>query len=158
MGGLVSRYYTSNDKYLQEKNNIRKIIFISTPHNGTAIATIGAGYVNNTAINDLGISSNLVTSILPSSYNQGLNNHLQVGNLIALNDEVVSEQNASLIKWGIDTQLFNVGQNSLNVDNIISGNIVKAPNHNNILNNTRVIDEVVSMLKKDLPYPNKLKD
>ena len=35
MGGLVSRYYTSNDKYLQEKNNIRKIIFISTPHNGT---------------------------------------------------------------------------------------------------------------------------
>lgn len=152
MGGLVARYYTCSDDYIRNEN-VRKLIFLSVPHQGSPWASIGLGYYNDQGIKDLVPDSELLSIKLPAMINNGLNNTIQVGNIMAQYDEVVSPESASLEKWNIKTELFNVGESSFTMENLLSGNLVEAANHRTILSNRKVYERVLEMLNHDLPYP-----
>lgn len=152
MGGLVARYYTCSDDYIRNEN-VRKLIFLSVPHKGSPWASIGLGYYNDQGIKDLVPDSELLSVKLPAMINNGLNNTIQVGNIMAQYDEVVSPESASLEKWNIKTELFNVGESSFTMENLLSGNLVEAANHRTILSNRKVYERVLEMLNHDLPYP-----
>ncbi|MCX7922449.1 MAG: alpha/beta hydrolase [Clostridia bacterium] len=153
MGGLIARYYICSEEYIKS-NDIRKIIFISVPHKGSPWASIGASYFTDQGIRDLIPENVLLSKILPSMINKGLNNYIQVGNITAQFDEVVSPESASLDEWGIKTEIFNVGENNLTVDNILNGSIAEGANHKGILSNKKVFEKIESMLDNDLYYPS----
>ncbi|WP_161950300.1 esterase/lipase family protein [Clostridium thermosuccinogenes] len=152
MGGLVARYYTCSREYIKN-HDIKKIIFISVPHKGSPIASLGAEYFEGQGILDLIPDNPLFTHILPSMINKGLNNTIQTGNIIAQYDEVVGITNASLDEWGIKTELFNLGKSNITVDDILNGTLVQAPIHKGILSNKKVFEKILFMLENELPYP-----
>lgn len=152
MGGLVARYYTCSREYIKN-HDIKKIIFISVPHKGSPIASLGAEYFEGQGILDLIPDNPLFTHILPSMINKGLNNTIQTGNIIAQYDEVVGITNASLDEWGIKTELFNLGKSNITVDDILNGTLVQAPIHKGILSNKKVFEKILFMLENKLPYP-----
>lgn len=153
MGGLVARYYTSNPGYIRN-DNVRKLIFLSVPHKGSPWASLGENLFKDQAVRDMVPDSDLLSKILPGMLNKGLNSSLQVGNIIAQYDEVVSLESASLEEWNIRTDVFDFGENSLTVDNIINGTVMEASNHRNILNNRKVFEKIYSMLTHPLPHPS----
>ncbi|MCX7747212.1 MAG: alpha/beta hydrolase [Clostridia bacterium] len=153
MGGLVARYYTCSQNYIQ-KEDIRKIIFASVPQKGSPWASIAAGYYANQGIADLIPDSQLISHQLPGMLNKGLNTHIQAGSIIAQFDEVVSLESSSLDEWIIPTDVFSIGENNFTVDKFMSGNIMEAPNHKNILNNKKVFEKISEMLDSELPYPS----
>ena len=137
MGGLVARYYSSSRGYI-ENNDINKIIFLSVPHRGSILASIAENYYDDQSIKNLMPDNELFSETFGRMINKGLNSSIQVGNILSQYDEVVSEENASLDKWGIRTEIFE-GENSFTMDSLLSGNILDAPNHKGILNNNRVL-------------------
>jgi hypothetical protein len=152
MGGLVTRYYSCSKDYIK-KNNIRKIIFISVPQKGSPWASIGEAYFDDQGIKDLVPENIILTRDLPSMINMGLNNRIQVGSLLGEFDEVVGPESSSLEEWNIKTEVFAIGDNNLNFDNILSGNFSEATNHTGIISNKRVFEKVKEMLTVKLPYP-----
>lgn len=152
MGGLVTRYYTCSNAYIK-KNNVRKIIFISVPQKGSPWAPIGEAYFTDQGIKDLVPENSLLTKEFPAMINQGLNNSIQVGSLLGEYDEVVSPECSSLEEWNIKTEVFAVGENNLNIQNILSGNFSEATNHTGIISNKKVFEKVKEMLSNKLPYP-----
>jgi hypothetical protein len=152
LGGLVARYYSCSNDYIRN-NNIRKIIFISVPQKGSPWASIAENYFNDQGIKDLIPDNLLLTKIMPSMINEGLNNRIQTGSIAVQYDEVVSVESASLEEWGINTEIFNIGENNLTMDNLINGNILDAVNHKSVINNKKVFEKVEGMLVSKLPYP-----
>jgi len=155
MGGIISRYYSVTKDYI-EFNNIRKLIFISTPHKGSHLAPIGAKYFNDEGVKDMMPKSDLFTKLFPQMINKGLNPNIQTGNIIGQFDEVVSIESADLQEWEIDTSIFNIGSSKFNVDNLLDGTISQTAIHKLILNNTKVYETIVSMLTRRLTYPIKI--
>lgn len=152
MGGLIARYYSSSLDYLY-REDINKLIFISVPHKGSPWASIGATYFTDQGISDLTPDNPLISQILPSMLNKGLNGSIQVGNIMVEYDEVVSPESASLSEWNIKTEVFNVGGSNFSMQNLLSGDLLNAPNHKNILSNKKAFEVVEGMLNTDLPYP-----
>jgi pimeloyl-ACP methyl ester carboxylesterase len=155
MGGLVARYYTCSGSY-PARSDINKIIFISVPQMGSPIAPLGLQYYNDKGINDLIPDSALFSRVFPSFINRGLNGSIQVGSILGQFDEVVSPESASLERWGIKTELFDVGDSNFTVDKLLSGKIVEAANHKVVLYNKKVFQRVEEMLDSMLPYPTRL--
>ena len=154
MGGLVARYYTSDGSY-PARSDINKIIFVSVPQTGSLIASLGLQYYNDKGIYDLIPDSTLFTESFPSLLNGGLNASVQVGSLLDQYDEVVSPESASLERWGIKTEMFDVGDSNFTVDKLLSGKIVEAANHKAVLYNKKVFQRVEEMLGSALPYPTR---
>lgn len=152
MGGLVVRYYTCSNDYLRN-DDIQKIIFLSVPHKGSPWASIGVGLFKDQGVQDLTPDSPLLTESLPAMINKGLNSTIQVGNLMAQYDEVVSPESASLDEWNIRTEVFNVGKSSFSMDSLLNGSIAEAANHKNVLSNKKVFERIMEMLNNNLPYP-----
>ncbi|MDP4183276.1 MAG: alpha/beta hydrolase [Bacillota bacterium] len=152
MGGLVVRYYTCSKDYVS-KSNVNKIIFVSVPHKGSYWATLGSSLYNDQGIKDLAPDNPLITKVLPGLINNGLNNNIQTGSILGQYDEVVTTESASLDEWNIRTQVFNVGENNLTIDNLLNGNILNASNHKNVLFNNIVFEKIEEMLNEKLPFP-----
>jgi len=152
MGGLVARFYTCSKEYIKN-SDVKKIIFISVPHKGSPIASLGAKYFEGQGILDLIPDSELFTKAFPSMINKGLNSTIQTGNIIAQYDEVVGTNSATLEEWGIGTELFNLGKSNISVDDILNGTFVEAPVHKGILSNSKVFEKILHMLETSLPYP-----
>jgi len=76
------------------------------------LASIGEEYFKDKSIKELVPDNELFVSIFPNTINGGLNNSIQTGNLLSQYDEVVTNESAALDKWGIKTEIFNVGENS----------------------------------------------
>ena len=152
MGGLVARYYTCSRQYLQN-NDVRKIIFISVPQNGSPLASIGEAYFSDLGIADLVPENKLYSTIFPGMINKGLNSTIQIGSICGQYDEVVSHESASLEEWKIQTEFLAIGKNNFNVDNLLNGDITKASNHMSILINKKVFEKIYIMLSSELPYP-----
>ena len=140
-----------------KNDDINKIIFLSVPHKGSILASIAEEYFNDRSIKNLMPDDELFTKTFAGMINGGLNKSIQVGNVLSQYDEVVTEENASLEEWGIKTEIFRVGDNSFTVDNLLSGDILHAPNHKGILNNKRVFDRIFEMLNSNLSYPSAVK-
>ena len=155
MGGLVARYYTTSENYLKNED-VNKIIFTSVPHKGSYIATLGQTLYNDQSIKDLAPDSDLFTNVFESAINKGLNPSIQVANIASQYDEVVTEESSSLEEWKISTEMFNIGENSFTVDSILNGDLLNAPNHKGILNNTKVFQRILEMLNSNLSYPAEL--
>jgi hypothetical protein len=156
MGGLVARYYSCSSEYIS-KDNISKIIFISTPQKGSPFASLGLKYYKDRGIYDLAPDSELFTKTFASMINQGLNYKIRTASILGQYDEVVSAESANLDKWGIRTEMFNVGESNFTVDKLLTGKIVEAANHKLVLDNLKVYRRAEEMLLSDLPYPQKLK-
>jgi len=154
MGGLVARYYTCSPKYPYYEN-VRKLIFLAVPHKGSVWAPIGRKYYDNQAIEDLMPENELFTVVFPSLINKGLNNTIQTGNIRSEYDEVVSPESSSLEEWNIKTEVFNVGDSSFTMNNLLTGNIMESPNHKSVLNNKKIFEKLTEMLFNNLPYPSK---
>lgn len=154
MGGLVARYYTCSDSY-SKANNVSKIIFLSTPQAGSPFASLGLKYYNDRGIQDLLPESDLYSKIFPALLNKGLNNHIRTASILGQYDEVVSPESASLEKWGIETEIYNVGENNFTMNNLLSGKIVEAANHKLVLYNLKVYQRVRQLLLSDMPYPKR---
>jgi hypothetical protein len=152
MGGLEARYYTCDGSY-PSRSDIDKIIFVSVPQAGSPIASLGLQYYNDKGIYDLIPDSPLFTKSFPSLINGGLNASVQVGSILGQYDEVVSPESASLERWGINTEMFDVGDSNFTVDKLLSGQIVEAANHKVVLYNKKVFQRVEEMLGSVLPYP-----
>lgn len=152
MGGLVTRYYTCSEEYIKN-SDVRKIIFISVPHKGSPLAPLGLQFYNDAGIKDLVPDNNLLIYKLPSMINKGLNNTIQVGNIVGQYDEVVTSESASLEEWNIETGMYNVGENNFTMDKLLNGKIIEAANHKAILNNKKVFEKIEEMLETNLPYP-----
>lgn len=152
MGGLVARYYTSSEEYIRN-NDVEKIIFISVPQRGSPWASLGTNYFNDQGMKDLIPDNPLLIHVLPNMINKGLNNYIEIGSIMDQYDEVVSPESASLEEWAIKTDVFNVGESTLTMDNLLSGNIMYATNHNNVLSNKKVFEKIADMLALQLPYP-----
>lgn len=156
MGGVISRFYSVHEDYI-EFNNIRKLIFISTPHKGSHLAPIGAEYFNDQGVRDMMPESNLYKKMFPQMINRGLNPNIQTGNIIGQFDEVVSIESAGLYEWGIDTNIFKLSDNKFNVDSLLDGTISQNAIHKVILNNKKVYETLVEMLTRTIKYPSKIK-
>ncbi|MGE5613636.1 MAG: esterase/lipase family protein [Bacillota bacterium] len=152
MGGLAARYYTCGNEYAS-RGDIRKLVFVSVPHKGSPFASIGLHYYQDASMTDMSTDSGLFTTVFPSMVNAGLNPSIETGNILGLNDEVVSLPNASLEDWNIKTEVFDLGGNNLSVDDLLSGEILKAANHKLILYNKKVYRRIEEMLENPMPYP-----
>lgn len=152
LGGLVSRYYTSCEDYI-EHENVYKMIFLSVPHRGSHIASIGKNYFDDRSIKDLDPDSELFSTIFYNMINEGLNSSIQIGNIYSQYDEVVTLESAGLDEWNIKTEIFSVGENKFTMDNLLDGSILEAPNHKGILNNKKVFERIHQMLNEKLDYP-----
>ena len=156
MGGLIIRYYTCNQIYIK-KNDINKIIFVAVPHNGTNWAYLGENIFNDLGIIELQPDSSLFNDYFPNSNNKGLNNTIQTGNIALDNDEIVSVDSSSLIKWKVNTVFFHIINDSpISIDSIFDYNNFIYLNHNNILNNTPFFNKILEMLHSKLRYPSKI--
>lgn len=156
LGGLVARYYTSSKDYIK-KGDVRKIIFVSVPQKGSPIAPIGVNYYKDQSVMELIPDSPLFTEIFPKMLNKGLNSTIQTASIIGQYDEVVSPASASLEDWNIETEMFFLGESTLNMNNLLNGNLMDAPIHKGILSNKKVFEKIQSMLETQLPYPDKKK-
>ncbi len=153
MGGLVARYYTSSLDYIKN-SDVRKLIFISVPHRGSLWASAGSGFFNNDqGIIDLIPDNPLLRTSFLKMINKGLNNTIQVGSIIGQYDEVVPLDSAKLDEWGIDTEVFNIGDNNITINKALDESILMKGNHATILNNKKVFKRVEEMLEKKLPFP-----
>lgn len=152
LGGLVSRYYTSSASYVKHEN-VYKMIFLSVPHRGSYIASIGKNYFSDQSIKDLVPDSQLFLTTFYNMINEGLNPSIQVGNIYSQYDEVVTLESANLDEWNIRTEIFSVGENKFTMDNLLDGSILEAPNHKGILNNKKVFERIHEMLNEQLDYP-----
>lgn len=152
MGGLVARYYTCSTDYAL-RDNVNRIIFVSVPHRGSPLASLGLKHYKDRGIYDLIPDSDLYTRIFPSMTNKGLNSSIQVANILGEYDEVVTQESASLQDWGIKTEMFSVGDNNFTVDKLLSGKIIEAANHKVVLYNKKVFQRLEEMLNAQLPYP-----
>lgn len=152
MGGLVARYYTTSEEYVKNED-VNKIIFLSVPHKGSYIASIGENYFKDKSIEDLIPESEIFSFSFPAMINKGLNSSIQAGNILSQYDEVVTAESAGLEEWSIKTEVFNLGESSFTVDSILNGSIMEAPNHKSVLNNRKVFERILEMLNTDLPYP-----
>lgn len=152
MGGLVARYYSSDGGY-PARSDVDKIIFVSVPQTGSPIASLGLIYYDDKGIRDLIPDSPLFTQSFPSLINGGLNASIQVGSILGQYDEVVSPESASLERWGINTEIFDVGDSNFTVDKLLSGKIAEAANHKVVLYNKKVFQRIEEMLGSTLPYP-----
>ncbi|TYQ14737.1 UNVERIFIED_CONTAM: hypothetical protein Cloal_1112 [Acetivibrio alkalicellulosi] len=153
MGGLAVRYYTSSEDYIKN-NDVYKTIFLSVPHRGSHLASIGENYFNDQSIKDLIPNNELFLTTFYSMINNGLNNSIMTGNILSQYDEVVTSESASLDYWNIKTEIFNVGENKFTMNNLLDGSLLEAPNHKGILNNKKVFERIYEMLNEDLPYPS----
>lgn len=157
LGGLVSRYYTSSDYYVK-RNNVRKLILLAVPNHGSSIALLAEDFFKDSTIRDLSPKSSLFTKKFPEMINQGLNDKLEVANIIAENDEVVEPESASLKNWGIRSDIFSLGRNIfLTSESISDYSFTQGSNHQSVLNNSVVFDKILSMLNSKLPNPKSLK-
>ncbi|HEY9061649.1 MAG TPA: alpha/beta hydrolase [Pseudobacteroides sp.] len=152
MGGLVARYYTCALSYIG-KDDINKIIFVSVPHKGSYWASLGSNLYNDQGIRDLTPDNPLLSKILPSLLNNGLNRFIQTGSILGQYDEVVTAESASLDEWNIGTEIFNVGENNLTIENFLNGSILDAANHKNVLFNNKVFEKIEDMLDRKLQLP-----
>lgn len=152
MGGLVARYYTSSSDYAKN-GNVRKLIFFSVPQKGSYFATLGQKYFNDASISDMSSDSELFTHAYPEMINEGLNPSIQTASILGMYDEVVSTSSADLKDWDIDTEIYEVGENNLTVDKLLTGELLNATNHKLILYNGKVFKRIVEMLKTNLPFP-----
>ena len=152
MGGLVARYYTTSKEYLNNED-VNKIIFTASPHKGSYIAALGQTFYKDKSIKDLAPDSDLFTNVFEAAINKGLNTSIQVANITSQFDEVVTEESSNLDEWKIRTEMFNIGESNFTVDNILSGNLLNAPNHKGILNNNKVFQRILEMLNTNLSYP-----
>lgn len=154
MGGLVSRYYSTSEDYMSS-NNIRKILFLGVPHKGSPWAPLGYNYIQDQGILDLLPNGDFLTKKLHSNFNYGLNPNIEVANLLSINDEVVDIPSSALDYWGVKTNFFNIGENKASIDKLLKGNILDAPNHNDILFNEKVFDSIHLLLNQKLTFPLK---
>lgn len=154
MGGLVVRYYTCGESYYKT-NNVSKIIFLSTPQAGSPFASLGLKYYNDRGIQDLLPESDLYSKTFTSMVNKGLNSRIRTASILGQYDEVVSPESASLEKWGIKTEIYNVGENNFTMNNLLTGKIVEAANHKLVLYNLKVYQRVRQLLLSDMPYPKR---
>lgn len=152
MGGLVARYYSCTRSYIS-KDDINKIIFVSVPHKGSYWASLGANLYNDQGIKDLTPDNPLLSKIMPSLLNNGLNTFIQTGSILGQYDEVVTAESASLDEWSIGTEIFNVGENNLTIENFLNGSILNAANHKNVLFNNKVFEKIEDMLSRKLQFP-----
>jgi pimeloyl-ACP methyl ester carboxylesterase len=152
MGGLVARYYSCSRSYIG-KEDINKIIFVSVPHKGSYWASLGANLYNDQGIRDLTPDNRLLSKVMPSLLNNGLNKFIQTGSILGQYDEVVTSESASLEEWNISTEIFNVGENNLTIENFLNGSILNAANHKNVLFNNKVFEKIEDMLNSKLPFP-----
>ena len=156
-GGLVARFYTSTKQYKLKRNDVSKIIFLATPHQGTPLATIGKSIYDDETIRDLSTDSTLFVDKFPNMINRGLNNQLQIGNIIVQYDELVSPESSKLDRWQIPTKMYNVGEDKRILQNIIQPDFHEKANHHLILNNKKIFEEIYKMLTSKLPHPQILR-
>lgn len=154
LGGLVSRYYSTNEFYSEEQN-IRKIIFINVPHHGTPWAEAGAALLDSPFLKELYPTANLFTSSFPSSINKGLNHKIQVANIALENDEVVPLPSSRLDAWGIETKIYRIGSSPLSLESIISNQAGGSSRHRQILFFVPVFDNILQYLTYNQSYPRK---
>ncbi len=154
LGGLVSRYYSTNEFYSEEQN-IRKIIFINVPHHGTPWAEAGAALLDSPFLKELYPTANLFTSSFPSSINKGLNHKIQVANIALENDEVVPLPSSRLDAWGIETKIYRIGSSPLSLESIISNQAGGNSGHRQILFFVPVFDNILQYLTYNQSYPRK---
>ena len=154
LGGLVSRYYSTNNFY-SEKLNIRKIIFINVPHHGTPWAEAGASLLDSPFLKQLYPTADLFTSTFPSSINKGLNHKIQVANIALENDEVVPLPSSMLDSWGINTKIFRIGSDPLSLESIISDQAGGSSKHRQILFFIPVFEDILQYLTYNQSYPQK---
>lgn len=156
LGGLVSRYYTTQKEYLQ-KSNIHKMIFINVPHHGTPWAEAGAAILNSPFLAELYPTSTLYTSLFPASINRGLNHTIQTANIALENDEVVPIPSSMLTSWDIETKIYRIGMEPLTLDAVINNQITGSSRHRQLLFYTPVFEEIYHDLTNNLSYPQKRK-
>ncbi len=156
LGGLVTRYYTTEATYLQ-KRNVHKTVFVNVPHHGTPWAEAGAAYLDSPFLRELYPTSPLYTSIFPGSVNKGLNHSIQTANIALANDEVVPIPSAMLTAWGIDTMIYRIGEEPLSLDAVISNQISGGSRHRQLLFYTPVFEQIYKDLTNTLSYPQKRK-
>lgn len=154
LGGLVARYYTSQQSYI-EKGDIRKLIFINTPHHGTPWAEAGAKLLGSPYLKELYPTSPLFSFTFPNSINKGLNHTLQIANIALENDEVVPLPSSSLSLWNIETKIYRIGSEPLTLESIIQSQISGGTRHRQLLFYRPVFEEILFYLTNDLPYPQK---
>jgi hypothetical protein len=138
-------------------SDVNKLVFLSTPHKGSHVAPIGASLYDDDGVRDLQPDSKLIEKEFPSMFNKGLNNKIATLNILGQYDEVVAFDAASLDEWGIKTELYNVGKNSLTINSILDGSFISAENHKNILSNNKVFGRVEEFLEKGGNFPIYLK-
>ena len=153
MGGLVARYYTCSKEYIQY-SNVRKLIFISVPQKGSDFAALGQKYFNDASVRDMSSDSDLFSFVLPEMINGGINPSIQTAAILGMYDEVVSASGADLTDWGINTEIYEVGESNLTVEKLLTGEILEAKNHKLILYNGKIFKRIVEMLNTTLPFPN----
>ena len=151
LGGLVTRYYTTQPSYLQ-KRNVHKVIFINAPHHGTPWAE-AVQQSELPFLEQLYPASSLYTSVFPASINRGLNQTIQTGNIALENDEVVPIPSSMLSSWDIETKVFRIGSEPLTLEGVISNQISGNSRHRQLLFYTPVFEEIYYDLTHALPYP-----
>ncbi len=156
LGGLVARYYTSRHSYIKNPN-VNKIIFINVPHHGTPWAEAGAKILNSPFLEELHPTGKLYTSIFPNAINKGLNHNIQVVNIALENDEVIPLPSSMLNSWNIDTKIYRIGSEPLDLGSIILNPISGGSRHRQILFFTPVFEEILHFLTNNQPYPLKRK-
>lgn len=154
LGGLVTRYYTTEAAYLQ-KRTVHKAIFINVPHHGTPWAEAGAAFLDEPFLKELYPTSPLYTSFYPNAINKGLNHSIQTANIALENDEVVPLPSAMLTSWGIDTVIYRIGEEPASLDAVIGNQMTGSSRHRQILFYKPVFEQIYKDLTKNLPYPQK---
>lgn len=152
LGGLVARYYTSKPTFI-DNPNVRKMIFINVPHHGTPWAEAGAALLNAPFLKELYPTSTLYTSVFPNAINGGLNHNLQVANIALENDEVVPLPSAMLTSWNIQTKIYRIGSEPMNLENVISNQMGGSSRHRQILFYVPIFEEIFYYLTNSLSYP-----
>jgi len=156
LGGLVARYYSTNDSF-PGKQNIRKIIFINVPHHGTPWAEAGAALLGSPFLNQLYPTADLFTITFPSFINKGLNHKIQVANIALENDEVVPLPSSTLDYWGIKTKIYRIGSDPLSLKSVVSNQASGSSFHRQILFFIPVFEDILQFLTNNQPYPRRRK-
>lgn len=154
LGGLIARYYTCRRSYIKNRD-VNKIIFINVPHHGTPWAEAGAELLSSPFLKELYPTSSLYTSVFPDSINMGLNHTIQVANIALDNDEVVPLPSSSLDSWDINTKIYHIGEEPLDIKSLAKEPFSGETRHRQILFYIPVFEEVWRYLINDLPYPSK---
>ncbi len=154
LGGLVARYYTSEQSYI-EKQDVRKLIFINVPHHGTPWAEAGAKMLDSPFLDQLHPTSSLFSTTFPNSINKGLNHNVQVANIALDNDEVVPLPSALLNSWNIETKVYRIGAEPLSIESILESQFNGKTRHRQLLFYKPVFEDILFSLTKELTYPQK---